>query len=84
MGKSTIDPFACETDYHRWIEANCGNCDRSFNAENKWKCSVEKRISDWDITKNKITVKQAQLMGMTEVKPGEYAQLFTCKCRGFK
>lgn len=84
MGKHTIAPFKCEADFHQWMEKNCDRCERSFNATGKWTCPVEKRISAWDITKNQITRKQAQFLGMTEIKPGEYSQLFTCKCRGLK
>lgn len=84
MGKHTIAPFGCEADFHRWIEANCNRCDRSFGVKAKWVCPTEKRINAWDITHNTVTEKQAIFMGMTETKPGEYKQLFTCKCRGFK
>ena len=84
MAKHTIAPFGCEADFHRWVESNCDRCDRSFSANSKWICSIEKRISAWDITGNQITEKQAKFLGMTEVRPGEYSQLFTCKCRGYK
>lgn len=84
MGKHTIAPFKCEADFHRWIEANCDQCDRSFGAKNRWICATEKRISAWDITHNLVTEKQATFMGMVEVNPGEYSQLFTYKCRGLK